>query len=233
MECLSRGEKRRLVTHINGEHRVSIRQGCRAVGLARSTYRYTPKPKRDKAVIDALNALIGKHPAIGFWQAYRRLRLAGRPWNHKRVYRIYTALCLNIRRHAKNRLPARVKQRLFQPTKRNQVWSLDYIHDSLEPMRHRRNGRTFRMLNVLDDYNRQVLRIESDTCLPAQRVIRVLEQLEESRGLPSMIRVDNGPEFISQRLDTWCKDCKITLAFGDDTLPTHRVNRPRTHTSSA
>jgi putative transposase len=212
---------------------VSIRQGCRAVGLARSTYRYTPKPKRDKAVIDALNALIGKHPAIGFWQAYRRLRLAGRPWNHKRVYRIYTALCLNIRRHAKNRLPARVKQRLFQPTKRNQVWSLDYIHDSLEPMRHRRNGRTFRMLNVLDDYNRQVLRIESDTCLPAQRVIRVLEQLEESRGLPSMIRVDNGPEFISQRLDTWCKDCKITLAFGDDTLPTHRVNRPRTHTSSA
>ena len=65
----------------------------------------------------------------------------------------------------------------------------------------------------LDDYNRQVLRIEADTCLTACRVIRVLEQLEESRGLPSMIRVDNGAEFISQRLDAWCEDRKITLAF--------------------
>jgi putative transposase len=148
---------------MNTKHSVSIRQGCRAVGLARrSTYRYQPKPKQDDAVIDALNALVSKHPAIGFWQAYYRLRLAGRPWNHKRVYRIYTALGLNIRRRAKKRLPARVKQRLFQPSQPNQVWSLDYIHDSLW------NGRTFRMLNVLDDYNRQVLRIEADTCLPAR-----------------------------------------------------------------
>jgi putative transposase len=102
---------------MNTEHRVSIRQHCRAVGLARSTYRYKPKPKQDEALIDALNALVAKHPAIGFWQAYHRLRLTGRPWNHKRVYRIYTALGLNIRRRAKKRLPARVKQRLFQPGK--------------------------------------------------------------------------------------------------------------------
>jgi putative transposase len=168
-------------------------------------------------VIDELNTLVAKHPAIGFWQAHYRLRLAGRPWNHKRVYRIYTALGLNIRRRAKKRLPARVKQRLFQPTGPNQVWSLDYIHDSLW------NGRTFRMLNVLDDYNRQVLRIEADTCLPARRVVRVLEQLEESRGLPSMIRVDNGPEFISQRLDTWCKDRNITLAFIQPGKPTQNA----------
>jgi putative transposase len=100
-----------------------------------------------------------------------------------------------------------VKQRLFQLTEPNQVWSLDYIHDSVW------NGRTFRMLNVLDDYNRQVLRIEADTCLPVRRVIRVGEQLEESRDLPSMIRVDNGPEFISQRLDAWCKDRKVTVDF--------------------
>jgi putative transposase len=56
-------------------------------------------------VIDALNALVAKHPVTGFWQAYHRLRLAGRPLNHKRVYRIYTALGLNVRRCAKKRLP--------------------------------------------------------------------------------------------------------------------------------
>ena len=84
------------------ERGVSIRQGCQALGLARSTYRYTPKPKQDEAVIDALNALVAKHLAIGFWQAHHRLRLAGHPWNHKKVYRIYTtALGLNIRRHAR------------------------------------------------------------------------------------------------------------------------------------
>jgi len=90
-----------------------------------------PKPKQSGAVTDALNALVARHPAIGFWQAYLWLRLTGRPWNHKRVYRIYTGLGLNIRRRAKKRLPARVKHRLFQPTRPNQVWSLDYIHDSL------------------------------------------------------------------------------------------------------
>ena len=116
-KALSPGEKRRLVTHMNQEHRVSIRQGCRTLGLARSTYWYRPKPRQDDAVIDALNLLVAKHPVIGFWQACHRLRLAGRPWNHKRVYRVYTALGLNIRRCAKKLLPACVKHRLFQPTR--------------------------------------------------------------------------------------------------------------------
>jgi putative transposase len=114
---------------------------------------------------------------------------------------------LNIRRRAKRRLPARVKQALFQPGLINQVWSIDFMTDSLW------NGRRFRMLNVIDDYNREVLAIETDTSLPALRVIRVLERLRETRGLPNMIRVDNGPEFISDKLDAWCKDHRIQLVF--------------------
>lgn len=133
------------------------------------------------------------------------------------MYRVYTALGLNIRRRAKKRLPARVKQRLFQPEAPNQVWSLDYLYDSLW------DGRTFRLLNVIDDYNREVLRIEADTCLPALRVIRVLEQLQKSRGLPSMIRVDNGPEFISHKLGGWCKERKITLAYIQPGKPTQNA----------
>ena len=71
----------------------------------------------------------------------------------------------------------------------------------------------FRLLNVIDDFNREILAIEADTSLPTARLIRVLEYLKEFRGLPSMIRVDNGPEFISQNLDCWCKQNKIRLAF--------------------
>jgi len=75
-------------------------------------------------------------------------------------------------------------------------------------------GRTpFRLLNGIDDFKRQVLWIKVDTSLPSHRVIRVLEQLEESRGLPEMIRVDNGPVFISHRLDVWCNQRYITLLY--------------------
>lgn len=75
------------------------------------------------------------------------------------------------------------------------------------------DGRTFCLLNIVDDYNREVLHIEADTSLPTVRLIRALEYLQEFRGLPKMIRVDNGPEFISAKLDGWYKKQKITLVF--------------------
>lgn len=189
------------------EHAVSLRQACEAVDLPRSSFAYKKKEKDAAAIIERLQELVDKHPSIGFWKCFYRLRRQGNSWNHKRVYRIYTQMRLNIRRRYKRRLPARVKQALFQPITKNQVWSIDYMSDSLW------DGTRFRLLNIMDDYNRQVLAIETDTSLPALRLIRVLERLEEVRGIPQMIRVDNGPEFISSKLDDWCKLRKIQLAF--------------------
>jgi putative transposase len=189
------------------EHGVSQRQACKVVSLPRSTQRYKPKPNADAEVIDQLQQLIEKHPAIGFWQSYYRIRRKGFVWNHKRVYRVYTELKLNIRRRFRKRLPQRVKQSLYQPQGLNEVWSIDFMSDTLW------DGRRFRLLNIIDDYNREVLHIESDLSLPTARLIRVLEYLKEFRGLPQTIRVDNGPEFISHKLDMWCRENKITLAF--------------------
>jgi putative transposase len=189
------------------EHGVSQRQACKAVSLPRSTQRYKPRPKADEVVIDQLQLLIDKHPAIGFWQSYYRIRRKGFVWNHKKVYRVYTDMKLNIRRRYRKRLPQRVKQALYQPAAINEVWSVDFMSDTLW------DGRRFRLLNIIDDYNREVLHIESDLSLPTVRLIRVLEYLKEFRGLPQMIRVDNGPEFISHKLDMWCRENKITLAF--------------------
>jgi putative transposase len=189
------------------EHGVSQRQACKTVSLPRSTQRYLPKPKADELVMEQLQQLIDKHPAIGFWQSYYRIRRKGFVWNHKKVYRIYTDMKLNIRRRYKKRLPQRVKQSLYQPTGLNEVWSVDFMSDTLW------DGRRFRLLNIIDDYNREVLHIESDLSLPTVRLIRVLEYLKEFRGLPKMIRVDNGPEFISHKLDIWCRENTITLAF--------------------
>jgi len=124
---------------------------------------------------------------------------------------------LNIRRRAKKRLPARAKQILSTPEAINQVWSIDFMSDSLW------NGRKFRVLNVVDDFNREILCIEPDLSLPAHRVIRALEELEQYRGLPNMIRVDNGPEFISEKLAEWCNSKKITLIFIQPGKPTQNA----------
>jgi putative transposase len=185
--------------------------------VARSTMSYKKKPNQDDQLIEALNMLVEKHPGIGFWKCFARLQRMGWKVNHKRVYRVYSALGLNIRRRTRKRLPARLKQQLFQPDQPNQVWSMDFMQDSLW------DGRKVRLLNIIDDFNRQVLWIETDHGLPALRVIRVLEQLQESRGLPKMIRVDNGPELISDRLANWCHDKNITLGFIQPGKPTQNA----------
>ena len=186
---------------------LSNRKACKLIGISRTTCQYKAKPKDDTELQDALTALTSKHVAIGYWQCCYRLWNKGYLWNHKRIYRVYTDMKLNIRRRSKKRLPERIKQALMVPSAPNQVWSIDFMSDSLV------DGRKFRLFNVIEDFNRESLAIEVDTSLPSLRVIRVLEQLIAERGKPANIRCDNGPEFISHKLDQWCTDRKITLQF--------------------
>lgn len=116
-------------------------------------------------------------------------------------------MALHLTRKPKKRLPARSAQTLVVPAQANQTWSLDFMSDALS------NGRTFRTLNVIDDFNREALWIEVDTSLPAERVVRVLEQLLDWRGKPANIRMDNGPELISQCLESWAQEKHIDLLY--------------------
>jgi len=90
-------------------------------------------------------------------------------WNHKRIRWIYLEMELNIRIKSRKRLPVRHPKPLEQLGKVNQSWSLDFMSDSLE------DGRAFRTLNSMDDFNREVLCIEIDTSIPSLRVVRMLE----------------------------------------------------------
>jgi putative transposase len=177
------------------------------MGISRTTCQYKAKPKDDAELQDALTTLTARHVAIGYWQCCYRLWNKGRQWNHKRIYRVYTAMKLNIRRRAKKRLPERIKQALMVPSAPNQVWSIDFMSGSLM------DGRKFRLLNIMDDFNRESLAVEVDTSLPSLRVIRVLERLVLQRGKPANIRCDNGPEFISHKLEDWCNGKEITIQF--------------------
>lgn len=182
-------------------HGLSVARSCRCVGLSRATYYETPVDwsARDAEVIDALNQLVETNPRWGFWKYFDRLRALGRQWNHKRVYRVYCALGLNQPRRTKRRLPERERIALLVPERANQVWSADFMSDALY------QGPRFRTFNVIDDYNREVLAIEIDTSLRADRIRRVLDRIEAERGLPDVLRVDNGPEFLSQVLADWAK----------------------------
>ena len=189
------------------QEKLSVRRACQLVSLPRSVMSYHRVPKADSSLIEALHQLVDQHPTIGFWKCYYRLKRKGYGCNHKRLYRVYTLLRLNVRRKAKRRIPQRRKEPLQLPGSINQSWSMDFMCDSLV------DGRRFRLLNIIDDYNRESLAIEIDTSLPALRVIRTLQRLIEMRTKPQTIRVDNGPEFISDKLQQWCDDQQIRLQF--------------------
>lgn len=200
---------------------LSRRRACALVGLARRCYVAQPatrRPAADAPVVTALLALVRRHPGWGFWKYYYRLRKDGMAVNHKRLWRLYQAQRLQLgQRRKKRRLPERVKQPLHVPAEPNQCWSLDFMSDALT------DGRRFRTLNVVEDWNREVLGIEVDFSLPAARVVRLLTQLVARHGPPRQLRVDNGPELISQALQDWCRTQGITLHWIQPASPTQNA----------
>ena len=194
--------------------RFSQRRACRLAGISVSVYRYQPDTSADEEVIAGLQEAVDKYPAYGFGKLFKVLRRWGHPWNHKRVHRIYCLLNLNKRRRGKKRLPSRDPVQLSVPLTINGCWSMDFMSDSLFC------GRRFRTFNIVDDFSREALAIEVDIGLPSARVVRVLERVVASRGYPSKIRVDNGPEFISATLAEWAEDHDVELEFIQPGKPT-------------
>lgn len=143
----------------------------------------------------------------GYEKFYMRLRLQGYRVNHKRVYRLYKQLGLRIKRKVKKRLPARIQEKLEVPAAFTQTWSIDFMSDALS------NGRKFRSFNVIDDYNREVLFIETDYSLKSSRVLWVLRHLIARYGKPKKIRMDNGPEFIAHLAKNWSKANEIEFKY--------------------
>ncbi len=162
---------------------------------------------RDADVIAALAKLVEGRPNRGFWKCHKQLRRQRRPWNHKRVYRVYKRMNLHLRRAAKRRLPKRERLPLYVPRTPDSVWSADFMSDALAC------GRRFRTFNVVDDFNRQALHIEVDTSITSERLIRVFERLKRDRGLPQVLRTDNGPEFLGESFCQWAKGAGMAIQY--------------------
>ncbi len=188
-------------------YKLSIQQACKLSDLSRSVYYYQNTTKDDTEIIYKLNVLADQHPGYGFWKMYKILRKHGKEWNHKKVYRIYTNLKMNLRRKKHKRLPPRPKQPISLPIHHNITWSIDFMMDRLY------NSRTFKVLNIIDDFNREALAMEIDTGIGSLRLVRTLESLKQDGLLPMEIRVDNGPEFTSINFVTWCNANQIAIKY--------------------
>lgn len=169
-------------------------------------YYYCSK-RNDDEVIEKLNQLSEKFPTRGFEEYFGKIRLAGLKWNRKRVLRVYRIMNLKMRRKRKRRLPARIKEALAVPNQLNETWSIDFMSDTLE------NGRKFRVLNVIDDHNREALINEAYYSIPAERLVASLKRLMHFRSKPKRIRTDNGPEFISKTFVRFCNEQGIELQY--------------------
>jgi putative transposase len=181
--------------------------------LSRSSCRYQPQRREEKALRERLRELAVERRRFG----YRRLAvLLGREgWavNWKRVYRVYRGEHLQVGKRPRKRGVSQQRLPLALPGGPNERWSMDFMTDSLA------TGRRFRTLNVVDDFTRECVRIEVDTSLGGERVARVLEELHWQRGGPKVIVVDHGPEFTSQALDHWAYRRGVRLRFVDPGKP--------------
>ena len=205
-----------MISELRKERPKDIGKACRILSISRSSLNYQSL-KQDEHIMKQLEKLAQQNPVEGFWKCYYRLRNGGSLINHKRLHRVYKQMGLPLRRKVKRRLPARVKEPLDIPQAFTHTWSIDFMSDALS------NGTKFRSFNVIDDYNREVLFIETDYSLKSSRVIWVLRHLINRYGKPQKIRMDNGPEFIANLAQTWSMANEIEFKYIQPGKPTQNA----------
>jgi putative transposase len=196
-----------MVAEVMTTHALSQRRACGLIGITRRSLRRAPAEDRNDELRQRLRELAEERRRWGCPMLYLMLRREGWRANHKRVERLYHQEGLSLRRRRRRKRLSHLRAVRERPVAANQTWAVDFIHDSLM------SGRRFRAFAVLDEWSRESLAIEVDLSLTGERVTRVLEQLRNRRGLPTVIQADNGPELRGRVLDQWAYDNGVRLQF--------------------
>jgi putative transposase len=199
------------------DFRRSQRQACSLAGLSRSTCRYRSRRPDDEELRERLRDLAHRRPRFGYRRLGIFLRREGYRINHKRLLRLYRTEGLVLpRKRPKKRLWQRPKP-LLPAVRPNERWSMDFVSDRLQ------SGRRFRILTIVDDYTREWKAVIVDTSIGGVRVVRLLEELRETTGIPTAIVSDNGPEFTSRAFLSWAEQRGIDLRFIQPGKPTQNA----------
>ncbi len=208
--------RKQIVVHLLGKFTISERRACKLAGVSRTGYRYVARPSDDDALRARLLELATRHSSYGYLFLHRLLRTEGLVKNKKRTYRIYTEQGLQVRTKKRKQLK-RPRMPMVVPTARDQRWSMDFVSDQLS------NGRRFRVLNVIDDFSREMVGQLTDVSISGRQVTRFLNQLIDQRGRPDQIVCDNGPEFTCKAMFFWQKESRVKLAFIQPGKPTQNA----------
>lgn len=184
---------------------LSERQSLRVIGMSPSAFRYQPVADRNAALKERILALAQRHRRYGAGMIYLKLRQAGEIVNHKRVDRLYAEAGLQVRRRKRKKIPAADRHPLERPLAANQVWSMDFVFDRTA------EGRVIKNLTVVDDATHEAVAVISERAMGGQQLVRILDQLAKTRGLPKAIRTDNGKEFCSRAMLTWAHARSVQL----------------------
>lgn len=183
---------------------MSERRACRLVGLSRSCWREPPvEDELNTALRSRIKDIAHQRRRFGYRRIHDLLRLQGVCVNHKRIYRLYSEQKLAVKRRKKVKRPISERAELLLPDVPNDVWSMDFVMDSLA------NGRKLKCLTIADDLTHECIDIAVDHGIGGQYVARILDQAARFRGYPRAIRTDGGPEFTSRALLAWMHQRKI------------------------
>ncbi len=186
----------------------SVRRSCRLLQLRNATWYYRSQARDSSAVRQRMRELAVLRPRFGYERLHVLLRREGWRDGRNRVHRLYKLEGLQVRMRVrrKKRLslhrgatPSAHAPRLY--------WAMDFVHDQLS------SGRKFRVLTVIDKWNRQCVTLHVDSALTGHSVVEALEDVRREGGLPTAITVDNGTEFTSKVLDEWCYQRGVRLDF--------------------
>ena len=201
---MSPAKRREAVGHVRevlGPDRVSQRRACKVLGQCRSTQRRPPRiPDDEPALVGRMVALAAEYGRYGYRRVTALLRAEGFTANHKRVERLWRREGLKV----PQRQPKRGRLWLndgscvrLRPERKDHVWSYDFVQART------RDGRAFRMLNVIDEFTRECLAIDVARKLKSDDVLERLSELFIRRGVPEHIRSGNGPEFTAKAVREW------------------------------
>ncbi|OMH39608.1 integrase [Motiliproteus sp. MSK22-1] len=208
--------KKQVVSHVIKQFKFSERTACKLVGVSRTAYRYKPVVNDDGSLRVRLKELAAEYTRYGYLMLHGLLKAEGLVANKKRTYRVYMEEELQVRTKKRKKLQ-RPRMPMEMPSAVNQRWSMDFVSDQLS------TGRRFRVLNIVDDYSREIVGQLVSVSISGARVARFLDELRDNRGLPKSIVCDNGTEFTSKAMFFWSKENGTRLSFIQPGKPTQNA----------
>jgi len=208
--------RNQVVVHLTAQHGISERRACSLACVSRTGYRHKPIQRDDTPLRSRLTTLASAYPRYGYLMLHGLLKNEGLVVNKKRTYRLYTEENLQVRTKRRKKLQ-HPRVPMAVPQFCNERWSMDFVSDQLA------NGRRFRVLNVVDDYSREMIGQLVSFSISGQQVARFLTQLSGVRTMPRSIVCDNGTEFTSKAMFFWGKEKHVTLNFIQPGKPTQNA----------